>query len=803
MKKILLLVLCALTTMGARAQDVEVTYPVITGLGSDKFIITVNDAGQIAGLNLTAEAYSALATATEIRVVTEGNVQLSSADMTRLCSSDFTMATLDLSGAQVAGATVNSSETNNLKKLNNAPSTLKNIVFPIQDGMWIPDQCFNGNSKIQSIIIPDYPDGKTYRIGSQAFANATGLLRASIGKGTSSLGGDPYETPDLTGKDMVTKDDEHPNGVTKEDLTLINGQPIFSWGVGEGVFSGCTNLYSLVLDDDITSIRNEAFSGCTSIEFIQLPKNLTALGNNSFANCSSVTTVVLPEQLRFIGQSIFQGMNALRDVYLLAEDTPLPFGGSQSPIFTTAQTNEFKYEPAGGPANPTYSQADYKSTQGNYTMAILHYPGTETARNNYRWPNHEYRLVDSDGTTWPDNRDIEEFTQYKESLENSNDIFKGWKYFLQGNMNEKRDDIYYITRFKTSRWYSVCFPFDLTVDKFQNAFGAQAALSEFVGFTYDIDGEKETMTIHFDVAALPNSNNVLLKANHAYMIHPSRLVDDDNPIEIYNVNNLMEHYRSAEVMARKLEIVEAYNRAQTALQAYIDDNYNGVEPRPHEETEDYRQLKKAKEDAFKLYKEWDKVLDDDDVDQYNEELNEEVWYTNEEEKYDDESITVEEEKYRIRRYPLPEQLHNDVTYYFRGNYIAAPTGDMVGRSQLQDKQLPAGCYYLGGVTERFFHRQVAGSKWTPFTAILDGKANSSNANPAKAISLSFSMDEIERVLNNEGGIATAIDKELVVRIPLKAAGNAYNMQGQLIGTHGTEGLPKGMYIVNGKKHVVK
>ena len=42
MKKILLLVLCALTTMGARAQDVEVTYPVITGLGSDKFIITVN-----------------------------------------------------------------------------------------------------------------------------------------------------------------------------------------------------------------------------------------------------------------------------------------------------------------------------------------------------------------------------------------------------------------------------------------------------------------------------------------------------------------------------------------------------------------------------------------------------------------------------------------------------------------------------------------------------------------------------------------------------------------------------------------
>lgn len=799
MKKIILLMLCALTTIGVMAQD-EVTYPVITGLGSDKFIITVNDAGQIAGLDLTAEAYSALATATEIRVVTEGNVQLSSADMTRLCSSDFTMATLDLSGAKITG--INATSNNPLSLIKNS-STITTIVFPAQNGMIIPTQCFGGeNNQIQNVIIPD--NEGSYQISGEAFYKCHALHTVSIGHGTTSLGGEPYVVPDLG--------ENYDNPTMAQVGTYTSG---IAWDGGNSgnVFMGCENLFSVVLDKDIQCLRSNCFSGCRSLEYIVLPDELVSIGPGAFQDCSALKTIAIPAKMRFWGGQVFSNCNSLTDVYLLGEYIPLPISGARGGPFNIQQTTNFNY--TAGP-NPTYSQADYTpfNPGDQFTMAILHYPGTATGVQNYRWSGaNDYHLVDENGTTWPNQEDIkgpDGFYVHSSmgatgGFDNDNDIYIGWKYFLQGNQNEKRDDIYYITRFKTSRWYSVCFPFDLTVDKFQNAFGAQAALSEFVGFTYDIDGEKETMTIHFDVAAIPTSNKVLLKANHAYMIHPSRLVvDDDNPIQIFNVNNLMEHYRSAEVMTKKQAIVNAYNTASTALQAYIDDNYNGVEPRPHEETEDYRQLKKAKEDAKKLYDEWDKVKDDDEVDQINEALNEEVWYTNEDEQYNDPEMT-EDEKYRIRRYSLPQQLNNDVTYYFRGNYIEKPA-EVDGRfanSTLEDKKLPAGCYYLGGVTKTFYHRQVAGSKWTPFTAILDGKANSANANPAKAISLSFSMDEIERVLNNEGGIATAIDKELVVRIPLKAAGNAYNMQGQLIGTHGTEGLPKGMYIVNGKKHVVK
>ena len=784
MKKILLLVLCALTTMGARAQDVEVTYPVITGLGNGKFIITVDAADQINGLDFSQEAYSALPTATEIRVVTEEGVQLSPADMTKLCSSSFSMTTLDLSGAEITG--IDGTSNNPLSLIQNS-STITTIVFPAQNGMIIPSYCFgNPNNQIQNVIIPD--NKGSYQISGAAFYNCHALLTASIGHGTTSLGGDPYVVPDLG---------ENYDSPTMQQVGTYSSGINWQGDNSGNVFMGCENLFSVVLDKDIQCLKYNCFSGCKSLEYIVLPDELVSIGPGAFEDCEALKTIAIPAKMRFWGGQVFSKCYSLTDVYLLGEYIPLPISGARGGPFNIQQTTNFNYT-AGD--DPTYSQADYSpfNPGDQFTMAILHYPGTATGVQNYRWSGaNDYHLVDDNGTTWPNQEDLQGpegfFTKSSQGaaggFDDDNDIYIGWKYFLQGNQNEKRDDIYYITRFKTSRWYSVCFPFDLTVDKFQNAFGAQAALSEFVGFTYN--EQNETMTIHFDVAAIPNTNQVLLKAHHAYMIHPSRLVvDDDHPIQIFNVNNLMEHYRSAEVMARKQEIVDAYN---TALAAY-----NAL----HEGDEGYDAAKEAFENAKKLYDEWDKVKDDDEVDQINEALNEEVWYTNEDEQYNDPEITEDAEKYRIRRYALPDEIDPTVTYYFRGNYIEKPTGDRFANSSLEDKVLPANCYYLGGITETFYHRKKAGSKWTPFTAILD--ANQATTNSAKVFSYSFSMDEIEEAINNGvGGIATALDKELLIHVPLKVTGKVYNMQGQLVGTNGTEGLSKGMYIMNGKKIVVK
>jgi hypothetical protein len=58
-------------------------------------------------------------------------------------------------------------------------------------------------------------------------------------------------------------------------------------------------------------------------------------------------------------------------------------------------------------------------------------------------------------------------------------------------------------------------------------------------------------------------------------------------------------------------------------------------------------------------------------------------------------------------------------------------------------------------------------------------------------------------MNENGDQATGIDTKLFITIPLTNTGNVFNMQGQKVSTNGIEGLPKGMYIMNGKKYVVK
>lgn len=742
------LLVMLLSCVATFAQDEqEVTYPVITGLGNGKFIITVNSAGQINGMDLSSETYSALATATELRIVCEDDAELSGADMTKLCSSAFSMSTLDLENAEIANITEDNT-TNNLYKLNNAPETLKNIVFPKQAGMFIPNECFKRNTKIESIIIPD--NNGSYKFSTGAFEQATGLKRISIGKGTKSIGGDPIPVP--------------------TDGTILGpyDQIWYQSGVGAGVFQNCTNLYSVVLPEGLECIRGNAFQNCSSIEYLQLPEGLTTIGGNAFDRCSKISVVTIPSTMRHFGGNAFAEMSSLTDVYLLAEDIPLTLAGDQGGPFNIAQTTNFRYS-AGN--NPTYSAADYTSTQGGqttYTMAILHYPGTETAIERYRWQDATgYNLVDENGTTWPDQEDIGQFNTAKNNFDR-NDPYIGWKFFLQGEQNEKTDKIYPETRFKESRWYSVCYPFDVTIDKFQNTFGARAALSEFSGITYD--ETTNTMTIRFEKPAINwATNDVILKKDHAYMIHPDKFVVKDDatgeytPLQIFNIDNNLEQYRTASVLAQRQAVIDDYN-------AFIEQNQNPHGPQ-------YDKLKKK-------YDQWVKVKTDEEVDAINVLYNEQVW---------DFSATEEDNTgtTRIRHY----KDKDGAMYYFKGNYV-------------KNVKIPPYCYYLGGSLAEgaqwpfgFYYTISEGNTWTPYTCILAPDADTD----AGAKEFSFASFNFEDVVveNKEGQQATTIDNELFVRIPVKATGKVYNMQGQQVGTNGVEGLSKGLYIVNGKKYIVK
>lgn len=136
------------------------------------------------------------------------------------------------------------------------------------------------------------------------------------------------------------------------------------------------------------------------------------------------------------------------------------------------------------------------------------------------------------------------------------------------------------------------------------------------------------------------------------------------------------------------------------------------------------------------------------------------------------------------------KIADGVTYTFIGNYD-------------KDKHLQQySYYYYSGDNETqykngFYKWIKSGSgTWTPYTAcVLMDKDNGANAKP----SISYYLESID-------GQTTAIDTLPVMpAVHDMQQGKVYTITGQLVqqGTINLKALPQGVYIVNGKKYIVR
>lgn len=153
-------------------------------------------------------------------------------------------------------------------------------------------------------------------------------------------------------------------------------------------------------------------------------------------------------------------------------------------------------------------------------------------------------------------------------------------------------------------------------------------------------------------------------------------------------------------------------------------------------------------------------------------------------------IKKQEEKQGSLNAQKVVKIADGVTYTFIGNYD-------------KDKHLQQySYYYYSGDNETqykngFYKWIKSGSgTWTPYTAcVLMNKDNGANAKP----SISYYLESID-------GQTTAIDTLPVMpAVHDMQQGKIYTITGQLVqqGTINLKALPQGVYIVNGKKYIVR
>ena len=86
--------------------------------------------------------------------------------------------------------------------------------------------------------------------------------------------------------------------------------------IGDGTFFGCSSLTSITIPNSVTTIGQGAFNGCSSLTSITIPSSVTTIGNSAFRDCSSLISVTLGNSVTTIGDNAFNNKNKTKIIWL-------------------------------------------------------------------------------------------------------------------------------------------------------------------------------------------------------------------------------------------------------------------------------------------------------------------------------------------------------------------------------------------------------------------------------------------------------------------------------------------------------
>ena len=203
-------------------------------------------------------------------------------------------------------------------------------------------RAFSDCGGLISVTIPN----SVTEIGGYAFENCSSLTSVIISNGVKKIECNAFENCSCLSTITI------PNSVTTienraffdcSSLTSIT-IPCSVSIIGFGVFSGCSSLSSIVVEssntnydsrdncnaiirksdnalmygckntiipDDVTQIGNDAFWGCSGLISIAIPKSVKKIGESAFKGCVGLTSISIPNSVTDIGDYAFCSCSAL------------------------------------------------------------------------------------------------------------------------------------------------------------------------------------------------------------------------------------------------------------------------------------------------------------------------------------------------------------------------------------------------------------------------------------------------------------------------------------------------------------
>ena len=137
--------------------------------------------------------------------------------------------------------------------------------------------------------------------------------------------------------------------------------------IGQGAFSGCSSLTSIMFDDNsqLTSIEVLAFSGCSSLTSIEMPNGVTSIGGHAFYSCRSLTSIEILDSVTSIGNGAFSGCNSLTSINV--DETNETYKSIDGVLFSKDEKTLIAYP--NGKSETTYTIPNCVTSIENYAFS--------------------------------------------------------------------------------------------------------------------------------------------------------------------------------------------------------------------------------------------------------------------------------------------------------------------------------------------------------------------------------------------------------------------------------------------------
>ena len=178
------------------------------------------------------------------------------------------------------------------------PTSLKTIGDNIFDG------CRNLTAVISKVENEDAVSGSTQSV-AQAILFVpegdrnlyTGWAFSHIVEGDRKLGNAnglyyAYSTGDKKAILIDVDTEQAGSDINIPSTITLDGNKCEVVAIEKDVFVGNTDIKSMIIGENVTTIGDNAFKGCSNLRKLELPSTLKSIGENAFAGCDNIAEVV-------------------------------------------------------------------------------------------------------------------------------------------------------------------------------------------------------------------------------------------------------------------------------------------------------------------------------------------------------------------------------------------------------------------------------------------------------------------------------------------------------------------------------